>query len=504
LGATGNPASSQQNLAARTRSEFFSVETINIVRVVIDHPCMGRSRLPSDLIAQLAAALGDKLDNLDDLEDAIEELKAEVGKSTWDTRLAQLPPEDGRPKKCPRCGRLVPVRNKRVRRRFESLSGTHTLVRNYHYCDPCQAGFCPRDLELGLPAEGAATLKLESRLLDFAVSGPYERSAERWCVHYPHRPFSANMLRRVAERVGRRLELARPEILHATLSPSPTGRQELLYVLSDGGLLLRRDGWKEAKVGVLVRGENYTSHRQRGRGHVSQARYVAVWGEQEEFKTLMRAALAAERWQRFDLIVWLGDGAKGNWTLAETLCPMAVQVLDPVHAVENGMTCGRVLLGEDSPLLSLWQRRVEQLVLSGDVDALVRELMECWLADPAIPELSDTQLAALDGVIGYYRNNQARMRYPDFLARGLMIGSGIVESAHRHVLQERMKLSGQRWSAHHGRRMVGLRAAYQTAGPRRFHHAINRAACVTHLEAERKRRSGLVTRSPDRHQTIAA
>ena len=41
-------------------------------------------------------------------------------------------------------------------------------------------------------------------------------------------------------------------------------------------------------------------------------------------------------------------------------------------------------------------------------------------------------------------------------------------------------LAGQHWSEHHGRRMVRLRAAYATAGPKRFYDAINRAVCKTY------------------------
>lgn len=59
---------------------------------------------------------------------------------------------------------------------------------------------------------------------------------------------------------------------------------------------------------------------------------------------------------------------------------------------------------------------------------------------------TDDQLAALDDVIGYYRNNEKRMRYRTFRSLGLPVGSGIVESAHRHVLQVRMKRAGQHWS----------------------------------------------------------
>lgn len=451
----------------------------------IDHPSMGKKRLPRDVIEKLVAALGENIANISDLEDVLEEVKAEVGQCTFDERLKQLAPEDDRPKKCPRCGRAVAVRVKNVQRQFESLSGTHVISRNYHYCDSCAFGFCPRDAELGLPAEGSATLKLEARLLDFAVNSPYGRNVERWSFHYPHRPFSENMFRRVTDRVGRRLELSAPRTLQEALAPSPTGQQELLYVLNDGGMLPAMKGWKEAKVGVLVRGENYLSHRRGARGQVTLARYVAVWGDQDEFKDLMRAALDTERWQRFTTIVWLGDGAKGNWTLAETLCPTALQILDPSHAIENGVKCGKALLGEGHSLVEDWQRRITQLVMGGDVDALVGELMGCWAGEENMPAINDEQLAALDGVIGYFRNNQSRMRYPEYLARGLMIGSGIVEAAHRHVLQARMKLSGQHWSDKHGRRMVALRAAYQTAGPKRFHDAINRAACLTYLQAHR-------------------
>ena len=64
------------------------------------------------------------------------------------------------------------------------------------------------------------------------------------------------------------------------------------------------------------------------------------------------------------------------------------------------------------------------------------------------------------------------MRYRTFRSQGLPVGSGIVESAHRHVLQVRMKRAGQRWGMVRARRMVRLRAVYRTAGAVRFHRAI--------------------------------
>jgi len=451
----------------------------------IDHCIMGSLQLTDELLEQLLGATAGKLDNIGEMELALEELKVRVAQQAVDKRLRELPPEDGKPKACPRCGKLLPVNKKDVPRTFAALSGTHTIKRHYHYCRDCRLGFFPRDAELGLPKEGDVTAYLEARLCDFAVTTVYEECAERWEVHYPHRTFSPNMFQLAAERLAIRLELANGEILQRELAPSASALdrpKERLYVQNDGSMLPIVGGaWKEAKVGVLVREGNYLSQREHKRGVVQQGRYVAVLGGQDAFRELMREALDVEKWGRFRETIWLGDGARGNWNLADALCPTAVKILDLGHSLQNGSTCGKALLGENDPFVEDWNKRFEQLVRAGDVDTVVRELMECLLETT-----TEAQVNALDSLVGYYRANQDRMRYPEFLAKGYMIGTGIVESAHRHVLQGRIKLAGQHWSEDGGRRMTRLRAAYRTAGPKRFHTAINRAACRTLVAPTKK------------------
>ena len=65
----------------------------------------------------------------------------------------------------------------------------------------------------------------------------------------------------------------------------------------------------------------------------------------------------------------------------------------------------------------------------------------------------------------YFRTNAARMAYPTFRARGLPIGSGAVESAARHVIQQRMKLPGVRWGDAGGRAIATLRARLRSDRP---------------------------------------
>ena len=79
------------------------------------------------------------------------------------------------------------------------------------------------------------------------------------------------------------------------------------------------------------------------------------------------------------------------------------------------------------------------------------------------------------------------MRYRTLLRMGLPVGSGIVESAHRHVLQVRMKRAGQRWGIQRARRMVRLRAVYRTAGAHHFHRAIRAGLKSSTLRAEQLR-----------------
>ena len=61
-------------------------------------------------------------------------------------------------------------------------------------------------------------------------------------------------------------------------------------------------------------------------------------------------------------------------------------------------------------------------------------------------QLSQGAKDMLKAIVGTYRAN------------GLLIGSGAIESAHRNVLQQRLKLSGQRWSIEGAQNIANLRA----------------------------------------------
>ncbi len=443
----------------------------------------------AELVREFAAELarrrmGDGARTLEDIETLSEGLAHSSGEEIQAATIAALPPEDGSPRSCPKCGKRVAVKVRNRVRHLLTVVGELRLSRNYHHCSACKHGFYPRDIELKLPEEGEVSDAMERRILDFGVNASFEESAERWNIHY-RVPISSNLVRRVVDRVGRRREKAHSALaLQQACRPTPESPAKALVVANDGSMLLtREESWKEAKVAVVARANSVIPDKS---PVITEPRYAAVLGGQNEFRAALKAALDAERADDVMNIVWLGDGARENWTLASELCPFATQVLDFMHAVQNGMGCGKALLGEGDPGLPDWEARIRQLLAGPSLDAAIHELLDCLPFTSA-----DEALAALDQLVGYYRANERRMQYSEFRARGLPIGSGMVESAHKHVLQARMKQAGQRWSMERGRRMVELRALYRTAGPRRFHWAVREGLKTPPARQQRPLPNGL-------------
>lgn len=67
----------------------------------------------------------------------------------------------------------------------------------------------------------------------------------------------------------------------------------------------------------------------------------------------------------------------------------------------------------------------------------------------------------INQLLGYLENHKHQMNYQYYRQQGWMIGSGAIESAHRTLLQVRMKRSGQRWANDGCDNVIKLRVAYK-------------------------------------------
>ena len=75
----------------------------------------------------------------------------------------------------------------------------------------------------------------------------------------------------------------------------------------------------------------------------------------------------------------------------------------------------------------------------------------------------------LRSVANYLRRNQPYMDYADYLRRGWPIGTGVVEGVCRHLVKDRMELSGMRWTLSGAGSLLALRAVNENGDWEEFH-----------------------------------
>ena len=83
---------------------------------------------------------------------------------------------------------------------------------------------------------------------------------------------------------------------------------------------------------------------------------------------------------------------------------------------------------------------------------MIRVLEDNLEADTFPDELAPVRCA-----LRYLSNRLEQVDYPRALANDLPIGSGLIESGHRHVLQARLKRAGTAWLMQNAHDLAQLR-----------------------------------------------
>jgi len=99
-----------------------------------------------------------------------------------------------------------------------------------------------------------------------------------------------------------------------------------------------------------------------------------------------------------------------------------------------------------------WRRTQQQRLKRGDIEPVMAALAE-HLEAQGTPEAE----APVRNGYRYLSNRLDCLDYPRAIALGLPIGSGMIESGHRHVLQARLKKAGAAWLHDHADQIAHLR-----------------------------------------------
>lgn len=237
-----------------------------------------------------------------------------------------------------------------------------------------------------------------------------------------------------------------------TIIPRLEGGKEAdkVYVMVDGSMVYtREDGWRELKLGRLF-GQSQVVNIHTKRREVMDSVYVSHLGSVDEFLPKFERHLVG-----YDNKVIIGDGAKWIWNWAEDNYPGAIQILDFYHAKEKLVLFARHQYRDEAARLD-WLKQQSDKLLDNQLEEVLSNLRSCRARN------EEAKLAK-QKAIDYYLEHDDRMQYKTYREQGLMIGSGPIEAAHRSVIQQRLKLSGQKWSVLGAQAVANLRC-YKHSG----------------------------------------
>jgi hypothetical protein len=211
-------------------------------------------------------------------------------------------------------------------------------------------------------------------------------------------------------------------------------------------------GYKEASVGVVslydAEGKRLSTRRI-GRMPELDKTTTKAWVEAElNFLRSRRPRLTA---------VAIADGSVGNWTFLERL-KADHELVDYFHTTEHvyrhlSLANGASTLDTQAKFDEMKRALLED---KGGAAAVFKQLARMR---KKAGTASRSRLSPEDGRrVDYFERHTNRMNYAEVRAKNLPIGSGVTEGTCRHVVVDRLRRSGMRWSQQGGQAVLTLRA----------------------------------------------
>ncbi len=378
-------------------------------------------------------------------------------------RAAEFKDHGGMPT-CPKCNNAMRFKQNRAIQLRTALTGRPQKVLSpMAVCSECAVGASLLRKAMGLDADGR-TRRLRHLATIAGTVEPYEAAAENLLAEIGGITASANGIHSICQDAG-----AVAEQLMASGEHSPARQLEpgeVLYVMADGCMVWIGDGWHEVKFAVVFP-ELANVEVSKGRRMTTDRTVVATTGDRQDLGAMVWSAV--QRWLPKDVdgapkpkdrIVFISDGSQWLSNMVDEHLPGAMVLLDWYHMSEHLAAAAKVLHPSDELAARRWRKVHEALLMQGRIEGMLLKLGE----QKRQPGLSNAGVAALSELHTYLGKRRSSLEYCAARAMGLLIGSGPVESAANHVVQQRMKRSGMRWEAPGAGAMLALRALWRTTG----------------------------------------
>ena len=320
-----------------------------------------------------------------------------------------------------------------------------TLIRNIDYCPPCRKTIPQGDNELGIIDEIRATedfIEIVAYVAQMVAS--YENASDLLSRTMGVN-INANQIKKITDYVGSRIHkeqmekaeesCKKPEVAMGII-PEREKRDITLYIATDGSAVNTRiqdeDGstWKEMKLGMTFLDKDVKKKKD-GTFRIKKKEYVAYLGSVNEFKKLLFESAVKAGYGKVKKVVILGDGAVWIWNMCKELFPDAICILDLFHLKEKIFDHAKLLFPNNEKKYTKWAKLVSYYIETEQVKKALKKIK-----DNPLPTV---ELEKKINLYGYISNNLERIKYLEYRNKGYYVGSGMIESGNKVVVQKRMK-----------------------------------------------------------------
>jgi hypothetical protein len=259
-------------------------------------------------------------------------------------------------------------------------------------------------------------------------------------------------VRRISQEYGRQIaeqESAGVEGIFSHRQPVPEPEIESVehgYVGVDGVMVPTVEGYREMKVAA-----SYDTPSARD-ALANNLYYHALFAEPDTFGEHVWVMLKRRGIFDGQDSSWVCDGAKWIWRQKQLHDPEGRETVDLIHAGEYLSEVANAIYGQETEGSRACFRCMRTNLRKSGGREVLRALRQLQKQHPS---------ADLSDAITYFQNNTSRMDYPAYEAEGYHITSSTVESACRHVVGDRLKRSGMRWTQEGAQSVTSLRLKWK-------------------------------------------
>lgn len=225
---------------------------------------------------------------------------------------------------------------------------------------------------------------------------------------------------------------------------------------ADGAFIHLTNGeWREVKT--VAFGEFKSQWNPRQSRLETKTRNISYFSRLENAETFERSALY--EWQqrggeKAKQVVAVNDGALWIQNFIDYHAPKATRIIDFAHAQSYLAVIGKAIYGAESQAFQSWFRQTSHHLKTRPPHHVLADLSLLQAQQQQHP-----QAAEIEQAISYLDMRRSMIDYAHFTRLNLPIGSGIVESGQKVVVQRRMKQAGMRWAEQNVNPMLALRLA---------------------------------------------